>query len=59
MRGRFPCTFEMACYVLYLVEVLDLTQTEAAIRVGLNVGSVNHVIHGRRHPTAHPVPPPS
>ncbi|SDM31439.1 hypothetical protein SAMN05216360_101525 [Methylobacterium phyllostachyos] len=59
MRGRFPCTFELACYVLYLVEILGLTQTEAAIIVGLNVGSVNHVVHRRRHPEAYPVPLPS
>ncbi|BCM83585.1 hypothetical protein [Methylobacterium indicum] len=58
MRGRFPCTFEMACHVLYLVEVLGLTQTEAALVVGLNVGSVNHVVHRRRHPGAYPVPIP-
>lgn len=55
MRGRFPCTFSLACNVLYAVDVLGLTQTEAAILLRLNVGTVCHVIHGRRFPGAYPL----
>lgn len=55
MRGRFPCTFQKACNVLYAVDVLGLTQTEAAIIMHLNVGTVCHVVHKRRFPHAYPV----
>jgi hypothetical protein len=34
------------------------TQTQAAIAIGLNVGTVNHIVHGRRFPHAYPVPLP-
>lgn len=54
MRGRFPCTYELACNILYAVEVLGMSQTEAAIVLRLNVGSVNHVVHRRRFYNAHP-----
>ena len=56
MRGRFPLTYELACKALYAVEVLGMTQTEAAIVLRLNVGTVCHVVHGRRFPGAHPRP---
>lgn len=56
MRGRFPCTFDLACKALYAVDVLGLTQTEAAILLRLNVGTVCHVVHGRRFPGAYPIP---
>lgn len=56
-RRRFPCTFDKACNVLWLVNMMGLSQTQAAIIVGLNVGTVNHVVHGRRFPSAYPVPP--
>ena len=58
MRRRFPCTYQKACYVLWLVNEANLTQTHAALYCGLNVGTVNHVVHGRRFSDAHPVPPP-
>lgn len=54
MRGHFPVTFELACKILYAVEVLGMSQTEAAIVLRLNVGSVNHVVHRRRFHGAYP-----
>lgn len=54
MRGRFPVTFELACKILYAVEVLGMSQTEVAIVLRLNVGSVNHVVHRRRFYGAYP-----
>lgn len=50
--------FVKACYVKWLVEIERTTQTEAAIQVGLNVGTVNHIIHGRRYRSARPICPP-
>ena len=58
MRRRFPCTFRMACHVLWLVYDRRVSQTEAAILVRLNVGTVCHIVHGRRFPGAYPVPFP-
>lgn len=58
MTAQHPCTFEKACFVLYLVTVTGATQTEAAIKAGLNVGTVCHVVHGRRFPGAFPLKPP-
>jgi hypothetical protein len=56
MRTRHPCTFEKACHVLWGVLVMGWSQTEAAIRIGLNQGTVCHVVHRRRFPKAYPVP---
>lgn len=56
MRKNFPCTFEKACYVRWAVHELGMSQTEAAIVLGLNVGTVCHIVHGRRFPTAFPTP---
>ena len=56
MRTHFPCTFEKACHCLYAYLVLQWSQTQIAIEVGLNVGTVNHVVHGRRFPSARPLP---
>jgi len=60
MRFRKPrrANFMKACYVLWLVLVERVTQTEAAIQVGLNVGTVNHIVHGRRYKDARPICPP-
>ena len=58
MSARFPATFQQACYVLWWVYIRRVTQTEAGLRVGLNHGTVCHIVHGRRFPGAHPVPPP-
>ena len=52
------CTQDTASYIKYLVEVLGYTQTDAAIILKLNVGTVCHVVHGRRFPSARPVVPP-
>jgi hypothetical protein len=58
MRIRHPCTFEKACYVRWAVLVKGWTQTHAAIVVGLNQGTVSHIIHGNRFPGAFPLKPP-
>ena len=58
MRARFPADFRLACYVLWLIYVRRMTQTEAAILVRLNVGTVCHIVHGRRFPSAYRVPFP-
>lgn len=50
--------FMKACYVKWLIEVERTTQTEAAIQTGLNGGTVNHIVHGRRYRNARPVCPP-
>jgi hypothetical protein len=54
---RYPCNFRKACHVLWLVRVEKTSQTHAALIVGLNVGTVCHVIHGRRFPEAYPSAP--
>jgi len=55
-RETFPCTYEKACHVLWAVNVMGLSQTHAAIIVGLNSGTVCHVVHRRRFPNAVPRP---
>lgn len=50
--------FMKACYVLWLVKIQGETQTEAAIQTKLNVGTVNHIVHGRRFRNAYPICPP-
>ena len=57
-KGQYPCTYRKACFVLWGVHVQGWTQTHTALVVGLNVGSVCHVVHGRRFPQAYPVPIP-
>jgi hypothetical protein len=57
-RFRFPCTFEKACHTLWAVHVMGWSQTQAAILIELNVGTVCHVVHRRRFPTAYPVQMP-
>ncbi len=56
MKRRFRATYAKACHVLWLVYEKQVTQTEAAILVQLNVGTVCHIVHGRRFPEAYPVP---
>lgn len=53
---RYACTYEKACHVLWLVRECGHSLTHAAIVVGLNVGTVCHVVHGRRFPNARPIP---
>ena len=56
-RHRYPCNHDKACHVLWIVFVDGETQTHAALVVGLNVGTVNHIVHGRRFPGAFPALP--
>jgi hypothetical protein len=60
MRSRksYACNFTKACHVLWVVRVVGLSQTAAAIMLELNVGTVNHIVHGRRFHSAYPVPLP-
>ena len=54
-RIHYRCNFLKACQVKHLVSVLGHTMTHAAIVVGLNVGTVCHIIHGRRFPGSFPI----
>jgi hypothetical protein len=54
----YPCDFAKACHALWGVQVKGWTQTKTAIKVGLNVGTVSHVVRGNRFPTAFPIPLP-
>ena len=53
----FPADYTKACHALHLVKVLGWSQTKTAIFLCLNVGTVNHIIHGKRFSTAVPIPP--
>lgn len=55
MRIKYPCTFEKACFVLWAVRIMGWSQTQAAVIVELNGGTVCHVVHGRRFPDARPI----
>jgi hypothetical protein len=57
-RNSYPCDFRKACHVLWAIYVMDWSQTKAAIATELNVGTVCHIVHRRRFPTAYPVPLP-
>jgi hypothetical protein len=57
-RRSFPCTFRKACNVLWAVFVKGWSQTEAAIVVELNSGTVSHIVRRRRFPYAYPIPIP-
>lgn len=52
----FPCDYEKACHILWAVLVLRWSQTKAAVRLGLNSGTVSHVVNKRRFPSAVPRP---
>lgn len=56
-RQRHPCTFLKACNAMYLVQVQGCTLTHAGIIVRVNVGTLSHVMHGRRFPGAFPIAP--
>lgn len=56
-RHRYPCNHRKACYVLWIVLIEGETLTHAALVVGLNVGTVSHIVHRRRFPGAFPIPP--
>jgi DNA-binding transcriptional regulator LsrR (DeoR family) len=53
---RLSCTQNMAGQVLWLVYSRHYTQSQTAVIVGLNAGTVCHIVHGRRFLGAHPVP---
>ena len=57
-QRTYPCDFRLACNVLWAVCIMNWTQTKAAIVIGLNIGTVNHIVHRRRFPTAYPIPLP-
>ncbi len=59
-RHRHPqnCTFEKACYAIWLVRYARLTQSRAGRLLDVSSGTINHIIHGRRFPNAYPVPYP-
>lgn len=57
-KGQYPCTFLKACHVLWAVLIEGWSQTRASIELGLNIGTVCHIVHRRRFPKAHPVPLP-
>ncbi len=56
-RIKLSCTFEKACHVKWFILIAGLSQSQTAVLSGLNVGTVCHVIHGRRHPFAFPLKP--
>lgn len=57
-RGHFPLTLKKVAYIKYLTGIVGLSQTQTAIMLELNVGTVNHVVHGHRGPGVPPEPPP-
>ena len=57
VKTRHSCNFRKACHALWIVLVEGQTMTHAGIVLGLNVGTISHIIHGRRFPTAYPVQP--
>jgi hypothetical protein len=58
MRKSYPATFEKACHILWAVQVMNLTQTQAAMQAKLSQGTANHIVKGRRFPNAFPKPLP-
>lgn len=54
---HFPCTYSKACNVLWAVIDQGWSQTKAAIAFGLNVGTVSHIVNGKRFQTATPIAP--
>jgi hypothetical protein len=55
---RYPCTPTKASHVVWAVKVMGWSQTQAAVEIGLNQGTVCHIVHGRRFPGCHPIPLP-
>lgn len=50
------CTFLKACNAKWLVLVQGYTQSQAAVILEVNQGTLNHVMHGRRFPDSFPIP---
>ena len=57
IRQNHPCTFLKACNAKHLVRVQGLTLTHASFIVEVNIGTLSHVMHGRRFPGSFPIPP--
>lgn len=57
-RQSYPCDSKKAAYVKWAVQLKGWSLTQAAVVVGLNVGTVSHVVHGRRFPAVPPEPIP-
>jgi DNA-directed RNA polymerase specialized sigma24 family protein len=55
MRKRLSATLSKAEHALYLVRVRGYTQSQTAVLLELNVGTVCHIVHGRRFRHARPV----
>ncbi len=53
----FPCSFGKACNVLWAVDTQGWSQAKAAIAFELNVGTVSHIVNGKRFEGAVPIPP--
>lgn len=58
-RHSYPATFLKACYVLWCVHVKGFSQTQTAIAVELNVGTVSKIVNRHRFPMAYPIPLPT
>jgi hypothetical protein len=54
---RYPLTFEKACHAKWFVFVKGMSQTGAAIKIKVNVGSISRVVRGLVYPDAKPRPP--
>ena len=55
-RLSYPASYRKACNVLYAVFILRWSQTQAAIYIGLNSGTVSHICRGKRFKGAVPIP---
>lgn len=54
LKKKLIATDLKARYVLYLVYIKRYTQSQAAVLVELSVGTVCHIVHGRRFPGSTP-----
>jgi hypothetical protein len=57
-RGHYPLTGVKVAHIKYLTGILGLSQTQTAIMLELNVGTVSHVVNGHRGHGIPPEPPP-
>jgi hypothetical protein len=57
-RGHYPLTGKKAAHIKYLTGIVGLSQTQTAIMLELNQGTVSHVVNGHRHSGIPPEPPP-
>lgn len=54
---QYPLTARKASFAKFLVLERGWSQTKAALRLQLNVGSVSRAVNGIRHPEAPPLDP--